>query len=1156
MVYDPKQIEPKWQEYWQKNDVYKTEIDHNKPKYYTLDMFPYPSGKGLHIGHPLGYTASDIMARYKRMKGFNVLHPMGFDSFGLPAEQHAIDTGQHPAVTTEQNIATFKSQLSKLGFCFDWSREIQTSSPEYYKWTQWIFMQLFNSWFNYDTSKAEAIDTLYAAFEKNGNQQVNAACDDDVEAFTAEEWKAFSEEEKYKISLQYRLTYVADSVVNWCPALGTVLANDEIKDGVSERGGHPVERKKMKQWSMRITAYADRLLQGLDKIEWSAPLKEMQRNWIGKSHGAEMDFKVEGHDVTLTCFTTRPDTIFGVTFMVMAPEHDLVAQLTTPEQKAEVEAYVEMAKNRSERERQSEVKRVSGVFTGSYVINPISGEKAPLWVADYVLAGYGTGVVMAVPGGDERDFRFARHFGLPVTPVVKSTKLDDQGEVVEANPTKDDVMVNSGFLDGMTCLDAIQAVIKKAEADGTGKGKVNFRLRDAVFSRQRYWGEPVPAYFKNDLPYMIKEEELPLTLPEISEYKPTADGDPPLGRAEGWLYQGQYPYELTTMPGWAGSSWYFARYMDATNDQAFVSNEKAAYWNQVDLYIGGTEHAVGHLLYSRFWAHFLNDRGFLPYSEPFKKLINQGMIQGNSALIVRLNDFFGLKELFVSVKVLKKVQKLREKIHNTENKFNQIAQKIAESIPSEHINYQTPFGKGCLDARLVRPKDFPSITPSDLQVLAPDISTKSIKYREDNQKTMYPLLNIVNISKEIIEKEFVDEKYLTFIPDKWDFYPTLKNAQSYLPFAFVSNDKFTCIEEDNNYYIYRITGTNIYLSTEVRDTIINTFTELCEINAEIKEALNLKNILIEKDDNGKAIDTKEIIKTLVDQNRLYSYINNQFVKSWIHVTVKALTGDDTIDLDVLREWKPEDFKNANFVADADGNFYCERRVEKMGKRYHNAINPDDVIADYSADTLRCYEMFLGPLEQSKPWDTKGIDGVHKFFRKMWRLFHSFDDQGEFATTQGAPTDAEQKIIHKAIKRVTEDLERFSFNTPVSTLMICVNELTDAKCNKHEILEKLLLIAAPYAPHIAEELWAKMGHVTSIHLAGFPTHDEKYLQESSFEYPISINGKKRTTINVPLDMPKEDIEKQVLANEIVQKWLEGKSPKKVIVVPKRIVNVVI
>ncbi|EAY30300.1 leucine--tRNA ligase [Microscilla marina] len=935
MVYDPKQIEPKWQEYWQQNNVYKTEIDHNKPKYYTLDMFPYPSGKGLHIGHPLGYTASDIMARYKRMKGFNVLHPMGFDSFGLPAEQHAIDTGQHPAVTTEQNIATFKSQLSKLGFCFDWSREIQTSSPEYYQWTQWIFMQLFNSWFNYDTNKAEAIDTLYAAFEQTGNQSINAACDEDVVEFTAEEWKAFTEEEKYKISLQYRLTYVADSVVNWCPALGTVLANDEIKDGVSERGGHPVERKKMKQWSMRITAYADRLLQGLDKIEWSDPLKEMQRNWIGKSHGAEMDFKVDGHEVTLTCFTTRPDTIYGVTFMVMAPEHDLVAQLTTPEQKAEVEAYVEMAKNRSERERQSEVKRVSGVFTGSYVMNPISGEKAPLWVADYVLAGYGTGVVMAVPGGDERDFRFARHFNLPVTAVVKSTRLDEKGEVVEANPTKDDVMINSGFLNGMTCLEAIQAVIKKAEADDTGKGKVNFRLRDAVFSRQRYWGEPVPAYFKNDLPYMIKEEELPLTLPEISEYKPTADGDPPLGRAKGWLYQGQYPYELTTMPGWAGSSWYFARYMDAQNAEEFVNKEKAAYWNQVDLYIGGTEHAVGHLLYARFWAHFLNDRGFLPYGEPFKKLINQGMIQGNSAIIYRL--------------------------------------------------------------------------------------------KEDASK---------------------------------------------------------------------------YISAKQKGTY-------------------------------KAEDLVEI-----------------------HVTVKALTGEDTLDLNVLREWKPEDFKNATFVADADGSFYCDRRVEKMGKRYHNAINPDDVIADYSADTLRCYEMFLGPLEQSKPWDTKGIDGVHKFFRKMWRLFHSFDDQGEFDTTQGTSTDAEQKIIHKAIKRVTEDLERFSFNTPVSTLMICVNELTDAKCNKHEILENLLLIAAPYAPHIAEELWAKMGHVTSIHLADFPTHNEKYLQESSFEYPISINGKKRTTINVPLDMPKGDIEKQVLANEIVQKWLEGKAPKKVIVVPKRIVNVVI
>ena len=935
MVYDPKQIEPKWQEYWQKNNVYKTDVDPNKPKYYTLDMFPYPSGKGLHIGHPLGYTASDIMARYKRMKGFNVLHPMGFDSFGLPAEQHAIDTGQHPAVTTEQNIATFKSQLSKLGFCFDWSREVQTSGPEFYKWTQWIFIQLFNSWFNHEANKAEAIDTLYAIFEKEGNTTVNASCDDDTPEFTANEWNAFSEDEKYTLSLKYRLTYVADSVVNWCPALGTVLANDEIKDGVSERGGYPVERKKMKQWSMRITAYADRLLEGLNRVEWSDPLKEMQRNWIGKSHGAEMDFKVADHDVTLTCFTTRPDTIFGVTFMVMAPEHELVAQLTTAEQKAEVEAYVEMAKNRSERERQSEVKRVSGVFTGAYVINPVSGEKAPLWVADYVLAGYGTGVVMAVPGGDERDFRFARHFGLPVTAIVKGAKLDENGEVLEADPTKDDIMVNSGFLNGMTCLDAIQAVIKKTEEDSTGTGKVNFRLRDAVFSRQRYWGEPVPAYFKNDTPYMLGEEELPLTLPEISEYKPTADGDPPLGRAEGWLYKDKYPYELTTMPGWAGSSWYFARYMDASNDKEFVNKEKAAYWNQVDLYIGGTEHAVGHLLYARFWAHFLNDRGFLPYDEPFKKLINQGMIQGNSAIIYRVKD----------------------------------------------------------DAK---------------------------KYISAKQKGDY-------------DKENLTE---------------------------------------------------------------------------------------------------------------------------IHVTVAALTGEDTIDLDVLRDWKPEDFKEADFVADADGNFYCDRRVEKMGKRYHNSINPDDVIADYSADTLRCYEMFLGPLEQSKPWDTKGIDGVHKFLRKMWRLFHQFNDEGEFASSQGAPTDAEQKIIHNAIKRVSEDLERFSFNTPVSSLMICVNELTNAKCDKHEILEKVLLIAAPYAPHIVDELWVKMGHITSIHLAEFPAFDKKFLQESSFEYPISINGKKRTTINVPLDMPKDDIEKQVLANDVVQKWLEGKTPKKVIVVPKRIVNVVI
>ena len=623
MDYNPHEIEAKWQAYWQENEIYKVENDYSKPKYYVLDMFPYPSGAGLHIGHPLGYVATDIYARYKHLKGFNVLHPMGFDSFGLPAEQYAIDTGQHPAITTADNIKTFKEQLARIGFNHDWNREVQTSDPFYYKWTQWIFQQLFQSWYNLTSNKAEHIDLLVAEFEKSGNQPIQAVCDDDTPQFTAEEWKAFSEKEQQEMLLKYRLTYVADSMVNWCPALGTVLANDDIKDGLSERGGHPVERKKMRQWMMRITAYAEKLLDGLEHINWSDALKEMQRNWIGKSHGAEADFKVVDQEITLTCFTTRPDTIFGVTFVVIAPEHELIPQLTTPEQKAEVEAYVEVAKNRSELERQTEVKRVSGVFTGSYVVNPISNEKIPLWIADYVLAGYGTGVVMAVPGGDERDFRFARHFDLPVIPVVKNTDLDENGEVIEPNPTKDDVMVNSGFLDGMPCRDAMQAVNAKLEELSLGKGKINYRLRDAVFSRQRYWGEPVPVYFKDSVPYLVPLEELPLNLPSIDEYKPTSTGEPPLGRAKDWKYKNEYDFELTTMPGWAGSSWYSLRYMDATNAEAMAAPQAMEYWKEVDLYIGGTEHAVAHLLYARFWNHFLHDLGHVPNPEPFKKLINQ-----------------------------------------------------------------------------------------------------------------------------------------------------------------------------------------------------------------------------------------------------------------------------------------------------------------------------------------------------------------------------------------------------------------------------------------------------------------------------------------------------------------------------------------------------
>ncbi len=927
MEYNPQEIEAKWQEYWKKEGIYQVDNQSDRPKFYVLDMFPYPSGAGLHVGHPLGYIATDIFSRYKRMKGFHVLHPMGFDSFGLPAEQYAIDTGQHPAITTEQNIKTFKSQLDKLGFCYDWNREVRTSDPKYYKWTQWIFQQIFNSWFNQKTNQAEPIEQLIQSFEQSGNQEVQATCDEDTPTFSAEDWQGFSEKEQQEILLKYRLTYVADSVVNWCPALGTVLANDEVKDGLSERGGHPVERKKMRQWMMRITAYANRLLEELENLEWSDALKEMQRNWIGRSHGAELDFKVENKEITLTAFTTRPDTIFGVTFMVLAPEHELIEELTTPEQKAEVTEYVNFAKNRSELERQSEAKKVSGVFTGSYVINPISQEKVPLWVADYVLAGYGTGVVMGVPGGDERDFRFAKHFQIPIIPIVEGTALDEDGEVAEANPTKEGTMINSGFLNGMECLEALQAVIQKAEAANLGKGKVNYRIRDAVFSRQRYWGEPVPVYFKEGIPYLVPESELPLTLPSIDEYRPTETGEPPLGRAEDWKYEGKYPYELTTMPGWAGSSWYFLRYMDPNNDQEFAAQSVSDYWNQVDLYVGGTEHAVGHLLYARFWTHFLCDRGYISYKEPFKKLINQGMIQGNSALMHRVKD----EEKFVS----------------------------------------------------------------------------------------------------------------------W----------------------------------------------------------------------NLKD---------------------------------QYETTELHVDVNIVESD-VLDLEAFKKWRPET-AHYEFITEADGKFYCGAQVEKMSKRWYNVVNPDLIVERYSADTMRLYEMFLGPLEQSKPWNTQGIDGTHKFLKKLWRLF--YDDQGNYVVNGEEATKDELKILHQTIKKVEEDIERYSFNTPVSAFMICVNELNSLKCHKQAILEPLVKILAPYAPHASEELWAKMGHIQSVHLQTFPVWKEEYIKEDAFEYPIMINGKKRAALTFPADMPKDEMQTQALAHETVQKWTKGQKPKKVIIVPKKIINIVV
>jgi leucyl-tRNA synthetase len=920
--YKHQEIEQKWQHYWSEHKVFEAKVNKDKQKFYVLDMFPYPSGAGLHVGHPLGYIASDIVSRFKRNKGFNVLHPMGFDAFGLPAEQYAIQTGQHPAITTEQNIARYKEQLKGIGLSYDWDKEVQTCDPKYYKWTQWIFSQLYNSWYDNEANQAQSIDALIARFEKSGNSQVNAACDEDTPSFNANTWATYSAKEKEEILLKYRLTYPADALVNWCPALGTVLANDEVKDGFSERGGHPVERKKMRQWMMRITAYADRLVGNLQNLNWSESMKDMQTNWVGKSYGCELDFKLPDKDITLTCFTTRPDTIFGVTYMVLAPEHELINELTTPDRKEEVDAYVQKAINRSERERMSEVKTVSGVFTGSYVTNPFTKEKAPLWVADYVLAGYGTGVVMAVPSSDDRDFRFATYYGLPVKRVIGGTEhLDDPTEI------KHGKMINSGFITGMDSQDAVKATIEHAEKEGFGKSKVNYRLRDAVFSRQRYWGEPVPVYFTEDgIPHLIPADELPLELPPVDEYLPTESGEPPLGRAKDWLYKGKYQYELTTMPGWAGSSWYFLRYMDANNDEKFVGKEAVAYWNAVDLYIGGTEHATGHLLYSRFWNMFLFDRGYIAHEEPFDKLVNQGMIQGRSSIAYKLKD---------------------------ENRF--------------------------LSAGLKKDRD--------------------------------------------------------------------------------------------------------------------------------------------------------VIELHVDVNIVHN---------------------DVLDIEAFKKWMPE-YKDAQFELE-DGKFVCDYAVEKMSKRWYNVVNPDDVIEKYGADTLRMYEMFLGPIELSKPWNTHGIDGVAKFLRKLWGLF--YDVQGNYLVSEEKPKADEYKALHKTIQKVEQDIENLSFNTSVSEFMICVNTLTQLQCHKKQILEQLLVVLSPFAPHISEELWQTLGHTESIIEAKYPVFNADFIKEDEYEFPIMVNGKMRTKIKFALDKNPKEIEVEVLENEVVQKWLEGKAPKKVIVVPKKIVNVVV
>jgi leucyl-tRNA synthetase len=937
-----KHIEKKWQEKWAAEGIYKVVNDTSKPKFYALDMFPYPSGAGLHVGHPLGYIASDIVARYKRIKGYNVLHPMGFDAFGLPAEQYAIQTGQHPAITTAKNIETYKRQLKQIGFSYDWDREVQTSDPNYYKWTQWIFTQLFNSWYNKNTDRAEPIGKLTLEFEKNGNANISAVCEEDTPSFGGMEWKTLNEKDREAILQKYRIAYLSETMVNWCAALGTVLSNDEVKDGVSERGGYPVERIRMMQWSMRITAYAERLLKGLDTIDWPEPVKEMQRNWIGKSMGCELEFPVMGTEEQearseergarsqesgvrsqsegIKVFTTRIDTVFGVTFLVLAPEHELVDKITTAEQREKVEQYVDIAKNRSERERMSEVKRVSGAFTGAYAINPFNQEPIPIWIADYVLAGYGTGAVMAVPGHDERDHRFAKHFNLPIIQVVEGPDVTE-----EAFVSWEAKIMNSGFMNGMVVDEAIDAGIKKVEGWGIGKGKVNYRMRDAIFGRQRYWGEPFPVYFVNGIPKLVDEKELPVTLPEIDQYKPTETGEPPLARAKNWNYKG-HSYELTTMPGWAGSSWYWFRYMDPNNTGEFCSKEAQAYWKDVDLYIGGSEHATGHLLYSRFWCKALKDLGYVDSEEPFRKMINQGHIQGVSKLA------------------------------------------------------------------------------------------------------------------------------------------------------------------------YRINGTNKFVSYNLR---------------------------------------------------------KDYEVTPLHVDVSFVDGD-VLNIEKFKSWR-DDLKDIELVLE-DGKYICGSEVDKMSKRYYNVVNPDDIVANYGADTLRMYEMFLGPLELSKPWNTNGIDGVYKFLRRFWSLFH--ESNGNFKVSDDEPSREELKVLHKTLKKIEDDIDRFSFNTSVSESMICVNELTSLKSNKRAILEPLVIALSPFAPHIAEELWEKLGHSDTILNATFPTYDAQYLVENSFDYPISINGKVRIKMNFALDMPKDDIEKIVMASEAVQKYTEGKQPKKVIIVPGKIVNVVL
>ena len=949
MEYNFEEIEKKWQEYWRENKIYHVEIEQDKPKFYVLDMFPYPSGAGLHVGHPLGYIASDIYARYKRLKGFNVLHPMGYDAYGLPAEQYAIQTGTHPAITTEKNINRYREQMDKIGFCYDWDREVRTSDPHYYKWTQWTFIQLFNSYYCNQAKQARPIAELVDVFSKQGTEGLDVACTKPM-TFTAKEWNAMSEKEQQETLMNYRLAYLADTMVNWCPELGTVLANDEVQDGLSVRGGYPVIRKSMKQWLLRITAYAERLLQGLETLDWTESIKDVQRNWIGKSMGASVFFKVADKDIDFEVFTTRADTLFGVTFMVLAPEHEMISQLTTDEQRKEVEEYVTWAKNRSERERMSEVKKVSGVFTGSYAVNPFNGTRIPIWISDYVLMGYGTGAIMAVPAHDSRDFAFARHFNLPIIQVVakpdnstlhtSNSTLEDPSTWSESFDAKEGVLVNSEFLNGLTVKQAILRMIEELEKLGIGKGKTNYRLRDAIFSRQRYWGEPFPIYYKDGMPYAMNVNKLPLELPSIDAYKPTETGEPPLARAKNWVTEDGYPIETNTMPGFAGSSGYYLRYMDPHNENEYFSKEANGYWQNVDLYIGGAEHATGHLIYSRFWNKFLFDLGIACKDEPFQKMVNQGMIQGRSSLAYRVNK---------------------------EKMFKVTGRKVE--------------GNGLLF-----------------------------------------------ISKNCKDRELFSDPIL------------------------------------------------------------------------------------------------------VDINIVHN---------------------DILDTEAFKAWR-DDLKDAQFIyeKDKDGNdvFVCDWLVEKMSKSKFNVQNPDDLVAKYGADTLRLYEMFLGPLEQSKPWDTQGIEGTFRFLKKFWKLYSEISDE--------PATKEELKVLHKLIKKEEEDIERISFNTVVSAFMICVNELTDMKCNKRAILEPMAIMISPYAPHIAEELWHQMGHNDSVVNQKFPEFDASKVVENTFTYPVSFNGKKRFDLELPLDMKQDEVQNAVVNAQEAQKWLEGVSIRKVIFIPKKIINIVV